>query len=158
MRKRTVRKVWNTNINPLTHAIEGAAITSEKELDRLRMRELGNIEAFRYGRATLADWSELVSMLNIAEAMAKGGVGVEVLSVCMQAQDHLIDSAARYQRTGKMGATGPALQCWQDLYEFHDLQRTSVSRSEYERFIKLALARAGSQGIDLDSFLSKGMK
>jgi hypothetical protein len=132
MRKRTVRKVWAL-INPVAHAIEGAAITTDTELDKLRMRELANIEAFRFGRATLQDWIELVSLMHIAEAMAKGGVGVEVLSVCMQAQDHLVESAARFQRTGKMGATGPALQCWQDLYEYHDLQRTSVARSEYER-------------------------
>lgn len=157
MRKRTVRKVWAL-INPLAHAIEGAAITPEQELDKLRIRELANIEAFRFGRATLRDWVELVSLMNIAEAMAKGGVGVEVLSVCMQAQDHLVESAARFQRTGKMGATGPALQCWQDLYEYHDLQRTSVARSEYERFIRLARARQGSDGFDLDDFLQKGMK
>lgn len=157
MRKRTVRKVWAL-INPITHAIDGAVITPEKELDRLRLRELANIDSFRYGRATLADWSELVALMNIAEAMAKSGVGVEVLSVCMQAQDHLVESAARFQRTGKMGATGPALQCWQDLYEYHDLQRTSVARSEYERYIKLAQARQGNDGFDLDSFLQKGMK
>lgn len=157
MRKRTVRKVWAL-INPITHAIDGAVITPEKELDRLRLRELANIDAFRFGHATLQDWMELVSMMHIAEAMAKGGVGVEVLSVCMQAQDHLVESAARFQRTGKMGATGPALQCWQDLYEYHDLQRTSVARSEYERYIKLAQARQGAEAFDLDDFLQKGMK
>lgn len=157
MRKRTVRKVWAL-INPLTHAIEGAGITTETELDKLRLRELANIDAFRFGHATLQDWVELVSLMNIAEAMAKGGVGVEVLSVCMQAQGHLVESAARFQRTGKMGATGPALQCWQDLYEYHDLQRTSVARSEYERYIRLARARRGSDGFDLDDFLQKGMK
>jgi hypothetical protein len=156
MRKRTVRKVWSTSINPIVHAIEGAAITQEKELDMLRMRELANIEAFRYGRATMADWQELVALCNIAEAMAKGGVGVEVESVCMQATSHLVESAQRFERTGKMGATGPALQCWQDLFEFHDLQRTSVSRSEYERYIRLAMARSNSNSrttVDVDAIL-----
>ena len=33
MRKRTVRKVWAL-INPVTHAIEGAAITTDTNLDK----------------------------------------------------------------------------------------------------------------------------
>jgi len=84
-------------------------------------------------------------MLNIAETMARNGVGEEVLSVCMQAQDHLVESAKRYERIGKMGASGPALQCWRDLYEYHDLQRTSVTRAEYEKMIQKAYDRERSK-------------
>lgn len=144
MRKRTRRKVYPL-VNPIEHAIEGAAITPDSELSYLRLRELAAIEAFRTGAATIQEWSDLGGLLRIAETMARNGIGVEVLSVCMQAQDHLIESAKRYEATGKMGATGPALTCWRDLHEYHDLQRTSVSRGEYERALREATNRLRSR-------------
>jgi len=45
MRKRTRRKVWSTAINPIMHAVMGAALIPQEELDRLRIRELAAIEA-----------------------------------------------------------------------------------------------------------------
>ena len=140
MRKRTVRKHYAL-VNPIEYAIEGAAITSGTDLDKLRMIELQALAAFRTGTAGLQEWHEIESMMNIAETMAKGGIGVEVESICMQAQAHLLDSAKRYERIGRMGATGPALQCWQDLYEYHDLQRQSVARSVYEEMIRKTTER-----------------
>jgi hypothetical protein len=140
MRKRTVRKHYAL-VNPIEYAIEGTAITQETDLNKLRMIELQAIESFRTGQAGLREWHEINSMMNLAETMAKGGIGVEVESICMQAQDHLIDSAKRYERIGRMGATGPALQCWQDLYEYHDLQRQSVARSVYEEMIRKTTER-----------------
>ncbi len=144
MRKRTVRKHYAL-VNPIEYAIEGAAITHDTDLNKLRMIELQAIEAFRTGKAGLQEWHEINSMMNLAETMAKGGIGVEVESICMQAQAHLIDSAKRYERIGRMGATGPALQCWQDLYEYHDLQRQSVARSVYEEMIRKTTDRLKSK-------------
>jgi hypothetical protein len=140
MRKRTVRKHYAL-VNPIEYAIEGAATTQDTDLNKLRMIELQALQAFRAGKAGLREWHEINSMMNLAETMAKGGIGVEVESICMQAQDHLIDSAKRYERIGRMGATGPALQCWQDLYEYHDLQRQSVARSVYEEMIRKTTER-----------------
>lgn len=143
MRKQTRRKRYAL-VNPITFAIEGAAITPDAHLAQLRVRELAALESFRTGTATLQDWSDINAMNNIAETMSRNGIGVEVLSICLQAQDHLIESAKRFEKTRRMGATGPALQCWRDLYEYHDLQRTSVSRSEYERMIKKTTDRVRS--------------
>lgn len=144
MRKRTVRKHYAL-VNPIQHAIEGAAITNGDDLDKLRMVELQALAAFRNGQAGLREWHEISSMMNLAETMAKNGIGVEVESICMQAQAHLIDSAKRFERIGRMGATGPALQCWQDLYEYHDLQRQSVARSVYEEMIRKTTDRERSK-------------
>ena len=140
MRKRTVLKHYAL-VNPIEYAIEGAAITQDTDLNKLRMIELQAIEAFRTGKAGLQEWDEINSMMGLAETMAKNGIGVEVESICMQAQAHLLDSAKRYERIGRMGATGPALQCWQDLYEYHDLQRQSVARSVYEEMIRKTTER-----------------
>jgi hypothetical protein len=49
---------------------------------------------------------------------------------------HLLDAHDRYQRIGKLGATGLGLQSFQDIIEYHELQRTSVARSVYEKHIK----------------------
>lgn len=144
MRKRTMRKHYAL-VNPIQHAMEGAAITSGTDLDKLRMIELQALDAFRTGAAGLREWYEIESMMNVAETMAKHGIGVEVESICMQAQTHLLDSAKRFERIGRMGATGPALQCWSDLYEYHDLQRNSVARSVYEEMIRKTTDRVRSK-------------
>lgn len=59
-RKHCKRKVWSTAINPIQHAIEGAAITSEALLNQLRARELAAVEACRTGSATLQEWADPV--------------------------------------------------------------------------------------------------
>lgn len=144
MRKRTKRKQYGLLMDPIRYVIEGVQVTPESELDKLRVYELSAIEAFRTGKATLSDWNAVKAMLNVAETMARRGIGEEVISVCMQAQDHLIEAAKRFERIGKMGGTGTALQVWRDLYEYHDLQRKSVTRAEYERFIQEAINRERS--------------
>lgn len=144
MRKHTRRKHWGL-INPIKHAIDGAAITPLHELNRLRLRELQAVDAFSKGTATLNDWRDITAMLNLTETMANDGIGPEALPTCEEAQNHLVEAAERFERIGKMGTTGPGIQSFRDLFEFHDLQRQSVSRSEYERSIAKALNRVKSQ-------------
>ena len=68
MRKKCKRKVWPL-LNPVTHAIEGAAITDTGKLNQLRMVELSAIEAFAKGRATPNDWRTIADMLNVSESL-----------------------------------------------------------------------------------------
>lgn len=144
-RKRTRRKVWNL-LNPLTHAIQGAAITPEADLDSLRTRELGAIDAFVRGSATIGDWSDVNAMLSLAETMARAGIGrEEVLPACAEAQTHLIEAARRYEKIQKMGTTGPGLESFRELFRWHDIQRTSVSRGDYEKAIQTTVNRLKSR-------------
>jgi len=129
------RKVWN-KVNPIEFAITGAAITAEDKLDRLRMGELSAIESMVKGNATTGDWRALVDMLNIAETMSTNGIGIEVLEVCQVVQKEMEAAAHRYEKTRKMGLTGTGIRYIKELYALHDLQRTSISRSEYERMIE----------------------
>ena len=138
MRKKSKYRPRRILINPMQFVKDGLVVTPDEDLNKLRMRELSALESFRTGAATLGDWHALHAMMKLAEMMARSGIGEEVISVCMQAQDHLNESIARYERINKMGASGPALQCWRDLYEYHDLQRTSVTRAEYEKLIEKA--------------------
>jgi len=135
MRKHCKRKIWS-KVNPIEHAIIGAAITPENTLDRLRMGELSAIESMVKGNATVADWRALVDMMNIAETMAINGIGIEVLEICEIVQKEMEAAARRYEKTRKMGLTGTGIRYIKELYALHYLQRISISRSEYEKMIQ----------------------
>jgi hypothetical protein len=145
MRKRVRRKVWPL-VNPVEWAITGAALLTKQELDGLRIRELAAIEAFRNGTAGLQDWHDLAALLNLCETMAREGIGLEALPTCMEAQTTLIEAAKRFERTGRMGTTGAGLQALRDLFQYHDLQRQSVQRSDYERVIVKATRKVQAKG------------
>lgn len=134
MKKKTNRKHWML-INPLRHAILGAAITESRVLDKLRIRELAAIEAMSKGNGTLVEWQELADMMNICEVMGSNGIGAEALPYCQQAQEALTEAARRFEKTGRMGLSGLGLQALREVYEYHDLQRSSVPRSVYEQMI-----------------------
>jgi hypothetical protein len=121
---------------PVTHAMAGAAITDKESLDVLRKGENGSMTAFRNGTATKADWNNINTVVRLAESMAGAGVGPEVMVHVKIAEMHLLDAQERFMRLGKMGSTALGLQSFQDILEYHDLQRTSVARSVYEKHIK----------------------
>jgi hypothetical protein len=143
MRKRCVRKVW-MKTNPIDLAIAGATRTSESDLDKLRLRELSAIEAFAKGVATPSDFRDLADCLNLAETMSGMGIGPEVAAACEEAQFALLDAKDRYEARGRLVFSGSGLQAMRDLYAWHDLQRTSVDRSTYEKAITLTRNRIRS--------------
>lgn len=121
---------------PVTHAMVGAAITDKESLDILRGKEDGSLAAFRNGTATKADWNNINAVVSLAESMADAGIGPEVMVHVKIAEMHLLDAQDRFKRMGKMGSTALGLLSFQDIIEYHDLQRTSVARSVYEKHIK----------------------
>ena len=135
MSRKKCRRKHYTLVNCVTHAIEGARVADDKLLNSVRLLELSAIEAFRTGSATRADWQTVVDMLNICETMARGGVGPEAIPACEAAQAELIGAAKRYESTKRMGVTGPGLTTLREVFEYHDLQRQSISRSRYAEFI-----------------------
>jgi len=152
-RKRCVRKVYAL-VNPITMAMEGCAITPSDKLDKLRMLELSAIEAFAKGRATPDDWRALADMLNVTETMAGMGIGPEALEPCMQAQAALGAAHARHKAGKPLLFTGPELQMLRDCYEWHDLQRQSVARSQYEAAIKRTGDRIRSAAPDVRVYIA----
>lgn len=134
MKKKTKRQHWKL-IDPLRHALLGAAITESRVLDKLRIRELAAIEAMSKGNGTTVEWQELADMMNICEVMGSSGIGAEALPHCQQAQEALTEAARRFEKTGRMGLSGLGLQALREVYEYHDLQRSSVPRSVYEQMI-----------------------
>ena len=136
MRKQCHRKIWSTETNAIAHAIAGAAITTRDILDGLRLRELAALEAVTKGHGTVNDWQILCDLLNVAEMMGKQGVGPEVLPICEEVHRALHEAALRYERTRKIGLDGKGIQAIRELMEYADLQQSSVSRSEFERYIQ----------------------
>lgn len=134
VKKRTRRKVYPL-VNTIARAMEGAAITDATALDKVRMRELSAVESFRTGTATRDDWVALADMLDICETLARDGIGPEAMDPCMRAQEALGAAKQRLDKHGRLAVTGPELQALRDAYEYHDLQRLSISRSRYERAI-----------------------
>jgi hypothetical protein len=149
MRKHTRRKVYGL-VNPIAHAISGAAITDTKSLDQLRIRELTAIEAFRTGAATKQEWMDMADMLNICETLARDGIGPEALEPCLRAQEALGAAHARYfGQQGSLTLTAEELQALRDGYEYHDLQRASIGRGRYEQAITKTANRIRSAHPDL---------
>jgi hypothetical protein len=136
MRKRTKRKIWSTQINTITHALTGAAITERDKLDKLRLIEYSALDAMIKGLGTISDWRTLVDVLNLSEMMGKSGVGPEVLPICQIAQDSLHRAALRYQETMQMGLDGVGIKAIRELLEYADLQQGSIARSEFEKYIQ----------------------
>lgn len=156
MRKRTIRKAWQ-KVNPLEFAMAGASITPRAALDKLRARELSSLDAITKGAGGLDEWNDLVNANNLAEQLALMGIGkAEVMPVVLDCQQHLIESAERYQKTGKMGLTGPALVALRDMLEFHDLQRSSIARSVYEEAIRKVSAKIKSGHVSCDLWETLG--
>jgi hypothetical protein len=123
-------------LNPITHALEGAAITERDKLDKLRVMEYSALDAITKGKGTVTDWHTLTEVLNLSETMARAGVGPEVLPICEKAQEALYEAALRYQKTFKMGLTGEGIKAVRELIAFADLQQSSISRSEFEKYIQ----------------------
>jgi hypothetical protein len=135
MRKKTKRKHWNL-IDPIQHAVVGAAITPRQTLDKLRFLEYSALEAITKGNGTVQDWRTLVDVLNLSEVMAKAGIGPEVLPICEKAQDALHKAAMRYQETMRMGLDGVGIHAIRELIEYADLQQASITRSDFEKYVQ----------------------
>jgi hypothetical protein len=67
--------------------------------------------------------------------MGHNGIGIEVLPLCGLVQQEMEEAAKRYEKTRKMGFTGAGIKNIKELCALHDLQRQSISSSEFERMI-----------------------
>lgn len=152
MRKMCKRKHY-AKVDPIALAIAGATIASAQDLDKLRMRELSAIESFRAGTGTPSDFRDIADMLNLAQTMGEMGIGPEVLPVCEAVESQLLRAKAQHDEQGRMTLTALGLKALRDLFEFHDLQRTSVDRSAYERAIQKTRNRIRSSHPDVKELI-----
>jgi hypothetical protein len=147
-RKRCKRKVYPL-LNSLAHGIAGAAVSDKQSLDKLRLCELSALDSMVKGVGTPEDFRWLCDVLNIAECMAKEGIGIELLEICEKAQKELLDAKERHDKYGKIGLSGEGIKILRELVQMHDIQRTSVARSKYEKAIRKTANRIRSRANDV---------
>ena len=143
--KKTCKRQVYPMINTIAHSIEGACITEDAHLELLKAHELKMIDALLSGNDGLSGYYGLCELLGCAETMAKAGIGPEVLEPCANAQAVLIKLHTRFKRWNKWDITPSEKQTLIDLMEWHHLQRTSLARSEYESYLKLAINKMRSR-------------
>lgn len=148
MRKKCRRRVYAL-VNPIEMAVLGACVSAEKPLNTLRLAELSALDAVTRGVGKPEDMRWLMDVLNISECMAKDGIGIELLPICKQAQESLLEAVERYNNTGKLGLSGVGIKAVKEMIELHDLQRTSVARSVYENAIRKTANRIRSRANDV---------
>lgn len=148
MRKQCKRKIYQL-VDPVAHAIAGACITTDDCLDSLKANEKAAVEAMRTGNATVYTWQELVDINNISQVMARQGIGPEALVDCMIAEIELKHAAKRFEETGRMLLTGTGLRAINEVLEWHHMQRTSISRAQYERMIEKTRNKIRSRSKDV---------
>lgn len=148
MRKKCRRKVYALT-NPIEMAILGAFVSQDGPLNKLRLAELSALDAMTKGVGTPEDFRWLADVLNIAETLAKDGIGIELLPICENAQKALLEAKERHDKLGRLGLSGEGIKVLKELLSMHDLQRTSVARSVYERAIKKTADRIRSRANDV---------
>jgi hypothetical protein len=134
MRKHTRRKVWAL-MTPF-HAIEGAAITPEPLLDKLRLIELASMDSIRRGAGSAQDRAHIESMCRISIVMGERKIGAEVLEAANLLAAELTKAKDMVTERGRFALTGPGLCAMRDVWEYHDLQRQSIPRATYEQCIQ----------------------
>lgn len=144
MRKKCRRKIWNTNIDPVAHAIVGAAITTDDILNKIKIKEYDAIDAMTKGNGTVDHWKIIADCMNIAQYMGETGLGPEVLPHCEQVQKSLLKAAEYYSKTRRMVLDAEGIKAIREMLEYADLQRKSISRAQYERYIEKTWARIQS--------------
>ena len=145
MSRKHCKRTHYALIDPVKLAISGACITDTKLLDRLRIIELSALQAWKDKSATDDDLRTIRGILNLTSTMAEMGIGEEAM-VTVQRADAALDRAERMLSAGSpMIASQSDVQTFQDLYEYHDLQRLSVDRSTYERAILSSIEKMRSE-------------
>ena len=131
-------------VNPITMAIEGAAITPMDKINKLRIMELSAIDTFVSGTANDLMWHHIESMMLVSASMAQANIGPEALEACHRCRQALDAVRERHGRTGKWGVSATELQAFRDVYGYIDVQRQAIDRRTLETHIRKATNMAMS--------------
>lgn len=154
MKKKRVKRPTN---NPIVEAIRHSQPMGGKDLTDLRLLELNAIDNLARGEATSKDWSWLADLFNGAEAMAKNGIGIELVPVAAEAHITLAKAAVRAKASGKWHLTTDEVWAMREAWEYADLQRLSVTLGEYRRYLKRVadIRRTGANAITAEQLLEQ---
>jgi len=142
MRKSCKRKHWNTSpgFSAVAHAINGACVIDDQILQDIRIRELSAIQSMQDHTATDQDLYDILALHSMAVVMAENGIGkFEVMPVCTQAKTAIANLIKRVEKWGKFDARESEIIILRELWDWHDAQRKSIQRSDYDKYLKMAI-------------------
>jgi len=142
MRKSCKRKHWNTSpgFSAVAHAINGACVIDDQILRDIQIRELSAIQSMQDHTATEQDLYDILALHSMAVVMAENGIGkFEVMPVCNQAKTAIANLIKRVEKWGKFDARESEITILRELWDWHDAQRKSIQRSDYDKYLKMAI-------------------
>lgn len=131
-KKRVPRRVGN----PIEDAIRFCQPIQGKDLADLRNKDNAAIDALARGEADHTHWHWLSEMANVAEVMAKDGIGVELIPIAAEAQVLVAKVYLRCKQEGKRYLTPEEAWGMREFYEWQDLQRQAVPLGKYKAYLK----------------------
>lgn len=136
-------KRYVLHITPLETAIRNAATAPKQSRDLLATADLSTLDTITRGKGRLSDFRYLVDVSNLCEVLARDYRigGDEVLEAVKSAESAFLSCAARIEKTGKIGFSGPELQAVREMLQWAAAQREAASRGVYLAAIKLLSAR-----------------
>lgn len=150
MRKQTRRKIWN-RCNPIEIAMHKAGLVSQEKSEEIMEIETDCLTRFKQGTADLNDWNILASLTNMSEVMAQDGIGEEVLIYSKSAQLALKRSAEFQKKSGRFLLDATGISAFEDLIEYANLQRQSVSTGRMEAYLQTIIGRVNSGHVEYAS-------
>lgn len=132
MRKATRRKWVDPMRNPIRYAVESALPPGERFVDKLRLQELGALDAFARGRGDFQQWEVLARMVNASEHLGEHGCGPEAVPAARMAADVLMAATTRHEQTRKWTLDEDGLVALREVRAYMDLQFQSLSVVELE--------------------------
>ena len=106
----------------------------------LKIRNHDAMNSLRLGAATYESINAIIHAMNVAEALAKRGVGEEWSKEITAAQDHLFTLAQRGVKNGyKFIVRGEELKALNLAMEIHDAQLDAVTVRELEKAMSYVL-------------------
>ena len=115
--------------------VKAAPLTDVEQIDVLTGYYTA-IEAMTDGRGTEAHFDTLVYACNIARILAGNGIGDEYQELVYPALCAMKRCKKRWQRTGKFGLDGEAVQALRDMAPLHEAQLEVTTAAELEAAIK----------------------
>ena len=149
MRKRSSYRPRPVLRDPLGYVLAGVApLTSyTDEATTLKIRNGSALESLRKGSANVHDLDALVSLANMATALARAGRGRDWGPEIRAGVDAVESVRDRARKWGKFQATPTEIAAIELLADVHDAQLNEVSIIEIERAIKVAKRAVSAVGV-----------
>jgi hypothetical protein len=132
MRKRSSYKPKGVRLDNMAWVQSGLKrVEDVSESATIKIRNHDAMNTLRLGQATKVEIDVIISALNIAEALARRGVGSDWMPELRAAQDHLL-ALARRGMTTRFIVRGDELTALNLAMEIHDAQLETVTVKQLE--------------------------